>query len=182
MDQSSSCIYNSRFTIETLNNKRDELITIANTFLSKGMLDRGGGVLDIRIESRPKTSKNPTSLFPPGFLDNPEDIEDWITLIIEINVCEAMGANMATTVAEGLAPIVESMVQCTAAIKIVSNYSIEATTSSFCIPVDRLNYKGISGRDLATRIVQANSWANDNPKRAGISFSFNSLLHTTREL
>jgi hydroxymethylglutaryl-CoA reductase len=133
------------------------------------MIDRGGGVLSIRIESSPRTIES-TPLFPPGFLETPvETHSGWITLLIEINVCEAMGANIATTVAEGLAPFVESLAQCTAAVKIVSNYSCETTTSSFRIAVDQLDYKGISGRELATRIVRANAWASDDPKRAGIS-------------
>lgn len=146
-----------------LNTKKDELITIANTFLSKGMLKRGGKVLDIQIQSTPNKTES-KSLFPPGFLDKQED---WITLVIEIAVGEAMGANIATTVAEGLAPFVEDIFSGKAAVKIVSNYSIDVTTSSFSIPIDRLDYKGVSGRDLATRIVQANSWACDDPMRAG---------------
>jgi hydroxymethylglutaryl-CoA reductase len=146
-----------------LNTKKDELITIANTFLSKGMLKRGGKVLDIQIQSTPNKTES-KSLFPPGFLYKQED---WITLVIEIAVGEAMGANIATTVAEGLAPFVEDIFSGKAAVKIVSNYSIDVTTSSFSIPIDRLDYKGVSGRDLATRIVQANSWACDDPMRAG---------------
>ena len=65
----------------------------------------------------------------------------------QINVCEAMGANIVNTVAEGVAPLLEQLTGARVGLKILTNLCVKRlTTVTFKIPVDALKWKGVEGR------------------------------------
>ena len=65
----------------------------------------------------------------------------------QINVCEAMGANIANTVAEGIAPILEELTHGRVGLKILTNLCKKRVTKcSFRLPLDQLKWKGVEGR------------------------------------
>ena len=56
------------------------------------MKSRGGGVVDISCRKIARSCPKPNMAF-------------WMVVHVKIDVCDAMGANCATAVAEGLAPV-----------------------------------------------------------------------------
>ncbi len=70
-----------------------------------------------------------------------------MVVIQQINVCEAMGANIVNTVAEGVAPLLEQLTGARVGLKILTNLCVKRlTTVSFKIPVEALKWKGVEGR------------------------------------
>ncbi|KAJ3112730.1 hypothetical protein HDU96_004218 [Phlyctochytrium bullatum] len=183
---------------ETIRRNRDDLIALANTFVP-GMVSRGGGVVEMtvrtplrretRMASRGSmvwgdgksagaetSSKQPEIVSLKDLLPPPEgtDTSRWLVVHFHLDVCDAMGANAASTVAEGVAPTLASMVRGTGpngqariGLRIVSNLCVERLSrATFRIPVPALGYKGLSGRVVAGRIIEATQWALDDPFRA----------------
>lgn len=139
--------------IAKLMSRKDDLITNANAFCSN-MVARGGGVVDVSIRKIARSRKI-------------IDCSYWLVVHFHIDVCESMGANCATSVAEGSGPFLNEITGAKIGVCIVSNMSPAHTTlSEFKICVDHLSYKGLAGRDVAERIVQASEWAMDDPYRA----------------
>ncbi|KAJ3312930.1 hypothetical protein HDV04_002587 [Boothiomyces sp. JEL0838] len=140
-------------TILTLNSKKPFLISQSNEFC-KTMFNRGGGVVDLTIRQIKKSTKNSTS-------------NTWVVVHFHIDVCDAMGANCASTVAEGMAPFLAQLTGCRIGFRIVSNLATERfSTAKFQLPVSKLGYKGFDGMEVAKRIVDAYEWAVDDPYRA----------------
>lgn len=94
------------------------------------MLKRGGGVRDIRYR---KLS------------------EDMAVVELLVDVCDSMGANIVNTICEATSPfILECLEQGQAGIRILSNLCTERMTfSSFSLPIDKLDWKGIKGAKVA---------------------------------
>ena len=62
-------------------------------------------------------------------------------------MCEAMGANIINTIAEGVAPYLEELVGARAGLKILSNFCDQRRAkATFQIPVEQLKWKGVEGR------------------------------------
>jgi hydroxymethylglutaryl-CoA reductase len=56
---------------------------------------------------------------------------------------EAMGANVANTVAEGVAPMLARVAHCRAGLRILSNLALLRTATASCrLPFDQLGYRG----------------------------------------
>eukprot|EP01129_Flabellula_baltica_P005815 TRINITY_DN212_c0_g1_i3.p1 TRINITY_DN212_c0_g1~~TRINITY_DN212_c0_g1_i3.p1 ORF type:complete len:266 (-),score=47.49 TRINITY_DN212_c0_g1_i3:12-809(-) len=91
-----------------------------------------------------------------------------LVVYVRVNVCQAMGANLINTIVEHLAPEIQSLIQDGRyLLRILSNYATERrATSSFRIPVADLTYKGVPGKELATRIVEAYIFACQDIYRA----------------
>lgn len=90
-----------------------------------------------------------------------------MTVHIHIDTCEAMGANTASSVAEGVAPLLQKITGARIGPQIVTNLSPERLVKSrFRLPVDKLAYKGFQGLDVAQRIIEANEWAELDVYRA----------------
>lgn len=87
---------------------------------------------------------------------------------ILVDVCESMGANLVTTVAEGLAPkILELCKGGRYVLRIVSNLNEERRAkASFLIPVSKLKYKDVEGLKVAKGIIEAYAMANEDKYRA----------------
>ncbi|KAJ3274329.1 hypothetical protein HDV01_003173 [Terramyces sp. JEL0728] len=139
--------------IEILNLKKSILINQSNEFC-KTMLNRGGGVVDLSIRQIKKSKTHSMS-------------NSWVVVHFHLDVCDAMGANCASTVAEGMAPYLAQLTGCRIGFRIVSNLASERISAArFEIPVSQLGYKGYTGQEVAKRIVEAFDWAVDDPYRA----------------
>ena len=91
----------------------------------------------------------------------------WLILHIHIDVCDAMGANCAATVAEGLAPYIASLLNIQPGLRIVSNLSTSRiSTAKFAMPTAQMTYKSVPGLEVARRIIEAYEWAEDDIYRA----------------
>ena len=147
--------------IEKLCMARESTIQLANSSFCSSMAARGGGVTDMTVRKIQKSNLRRK----PG--DNPEMSSFWLIVHLHIDVCDAMGANCASTVAEGVAPALASLVDARIGFCIVSNLSNERlATGKFRIQVDKMGYKGVTGLEVANRIIESYEWAADDPFRA----------------
>jgi degradative hydroxymethylglutaryl-CoA reductase len=128
----------------------------------KSMKERGGGVVDITLRKIKRSRVV-------------DDQSYWTVVHFHIDVCNAMGANAANNVAEGMAPAFKEFFSARVGFCIVSNLNPERLTkvnysksfkASFKIPIESLAYKGYSGLDVANRIIEGYEWALDDPYRA----------------
>ncbi|TPX62006.1 hydroxymethylglutaryl-CoA reductase (NADPH) [Spizellomyces sp. 'palustris'] len=148
--------------LEQVKARRDEIIALGNQFC-QNMVGRGGGVMDVTVRQviRRSDTKRPKEVRLE------RSYGSWIVVHLHIDVCDAMGANCASAVAEGTAPLIASLTGGRIGLRIVSNLSVERMAkASFRVPIDKLGYKGIPGQDLAFRVVEANEWARSDPYRA----------------
>lgn len=99
---------------------------------------------------------------------NERKLEKMLIIHVLVDVCESMGANLVTTVAEGLAPkILELCKSGRYVLRIVSNLNEERRAkASFTIPVSKLKYKNVEGIDVAKGIIEAYAMANEDKYRA----------------
>jgi degradative hydroxymethylglutaryl-CoA reductase len=139
-------------SIELLKSKRTELIIQGNE-CCQSMHNRGGGVVDVKFRKLKRS--------------NCQKFTYWLIVHFLIDTCDAMGANCCSSVAEGMAPILSSLTKGRVGLRIVSNLSEERVSKAqFKLPLDKLGYKGYSGRQVAERIVEAYEWACDDHFRA----------------
>ena len=61
------------------------------------------------------------------------NISFWLIVHLHIDVCDAMGANCASTVAEGIAPYLREISGARIGFRIVSNLSVERMAKVFFI-------------------------------------------------
>ncbi|KAI8898414.1 hydroxymethylglutaryl-CoA reductase, degradative [Globomyces pollinis-pini] len=140
--------------VTILTNDKDHIVSLANA-LCPSMVKRGGGVVDMSVRIIKKS--NPTS----------KNSSQWLVIHFHIDVCDAMGANIATTVAEGMAPYLANICNARIGFRIVSNLATERISKAkFKIPISSLDYKGFTGLQVAERIIEAYEWAKDDPYRA----------------
>lgn len=130
-------------TIKLLEASKREIIEAANKFCTS-LVARGGGVVN-------------------GYSSTPCQL---LIYNIHIKTCEAMGANSASRVAEGISPLVASIGKCNALYKIVSNAIPQTTQAQFAVPLSQLGYKGMSGEAVAQGIVHMSEWAAQDAVRA----------------
>lgn len=131
---------------------RDELIAAANQFCQSSV-KRGGGVRDI---------------YPRLIIPRVDPTRDpYVVVHIDVDVCEAMGANIVNTVAEGVAPRIADLVNGRPALRILSNLCVKRRSgAAFKLPFEALNWKGTKGEIVARRVVEAYQFAEDDPYRA----------------
>ncbi|KAJ3014370.1 UNVERIFIED_CONTAM: hypothetical protein HDU68_000308 [Siphonaria sp. JEL0065] len=135
---------------ELIRARSREVIDIANGFVPN-MLARGGGVVDVTVrtparKAASKRNRRESEVVLVG-KDEESTAENWLVVHLHLDVCDAMGANAASTVAEGVA-------------------SFLASWSTFRLPLKKLAYKSYTGRQVATRMIEAIEWAQDDPFRA----------------
>ncbi|KAI9328795.1 hydroxymethylglutaryl-CoA reductase [Obelidium mucronatum] len=154
---------------ELIRARAKEVIDIANGFVPN-MLARGGGVVGVTVRTpvRKSASKRERREREVVLVDSGSDVEGkWLVVHLHLDVCDAMGANAASTVAEGVAPFVAGWVGGRIGLRIVSNLCVERLAkSTFRLPLKKLAYKSFSGRQVATRMIEAIEWAQDDPFRA----------------
>ncbi len=80
---------------------------------------------------------------------------------------DAMGANVVNTAAEAVAPLIEEVTGGKVVLRILSNLSDRRLAKAWCIvPWKALESKGIPGKEVARRIVEAWALAAVDPYRA----------------
>lgn len=131
---------------KAISDAKKDLINYSNEKLCAQMVQRGGGVIDILINT----------------LDNHTKV-----IHILVDVQDSMGANTVNTVLEGLKQKVETILKGNVLMSIVSNLSPERITNTyFEVPVEALKWQSISGLDVAKRIIAANDIAKKDIFRA----------------
>ncbi len=138
--------------MSALSAAREDLIEAANKFCESSV-KRGGGVRDIYPRLvRPRV--NPTR-------------DPYVVVHIDVDVCEAMGANIVNTVAEGIAPRLADLAEGRPALRILTNLcSKRRSGCAFKLPFNALNWKGVTGEKVAERVIEAYEFAEDDPYRA----------------
>mmetsp|Transcript_1567 Transcript_1567/g.2981 ORF Transcript_1567/g.2981 Transcript_1567/m.2981 type:complete len:481 (-) Transcript_1567:290-1732(-) len=139
--------------MKAISEQRTELIAAANQFCQSSV-KRGGGVRDIY----------PRLILPRI---DASSREPYVVVHIETDVCEAMGANIVNTIAEGIAPRLASIVNGRPALRILSNLCLKRrSAAAFKLPFAALNWKGVDGEMVASRVMEAYWFAEDDPYRA----------------
>ncbi|KAF9295710.1 hypothetical protein BGZ88_001613 [Linnemannia elongata] len=92
---------------------------------------------------------------------------EWLVVHLHIDVGDAMGANCANTVAEGIAPFLAKMSGGRIGVRILSNLNVDRIAkSTFRLPFSHMGYKSLPGKDVAVRLLEAYEWADLDPYRA----------------
>ena len=117
------------------------------------MVDRGGGCRDLQVRLLPVVE---------GVDPSPMAV-----VYITVDVCEAMGANVVNTIAEGISPLIASLTGARVGLRILSNLaSFRRSRTEFRVPVEALAWKGRTGSEVAERILEAYAFAERDPYRA----------------
>lgn len=128
---------------------KSALLAKANTF-EPGMAMRGGGAKDIRVR-----------VLEGG------KYQKLLVVHLVIDACDAMGANMINTMAEGIAEDIERLSGGKVFLRILSNLCDERIARASCrIPFENLAWRGFSGEEVAKGIALASEFAEVDPYRA----------------
>ncbi len=118
------------------------------------LIQRGGGVRDIEIRA-----------FPQAEIP-------FLVLHFYIDTKDAMGANLINTICEKMAPRIERLTEARVGLRILSNYADKRLYYAKCeLDVDQLKVNldsevQFSGNEVASRIVEAFVFADNDPYRA----------------
>jgi hydroxymethylglutaryl-CoA reductase len=139
--------------VELLKSNRDELFVKANAMVPN-LIERGGGIRDIEFRV--------VEYDEPG-----EPHHSMVVVQFVMDCVDAMGANMINTVAENLAPSIESITGHAVNLRILSNYATERLAKAVCsIPFALLGPTEEAGHEIAKGIVDAYQFAYADPWRA----------------
>lgn len=156
--------------IQNIQQKRQELIDYANTYLCSSMVKRGGGALDIWCRVLDPKQLTPMCSWYNTTTQNsivPSTMDPILVVHVEVDVCEAMGANIVNTVAEGLSEQITELTKGRCGLRILTNLcAYRLTKSYFDIPIEKLAWKGSSGQHVAEKIVEACDFGIIDPFRA----------------
>ncbi len=134
---------------QAVNEAKEEIIRAGDDLHPK-MVERGGGVKDVQ-----------TRLLDKG------DYRRMLVVHILVDTCDAMGANMVNTVAEGVAPMIEELTGGRVFLRILSNLADQRKVRASCrVPFEQLEWKSYSGREVAEGIQLASEFAEADPYRA----------------
>jgi degradative hydroxymethylglutaryl-CoA reductase len=138
----------------SINEHKQAMIDHANTHC-KRMFQRGGGVKDLRHKKIYE-------------LKTDSDHRDVIVVELLIDVQESMGMNICNTIAEESSEFIRSKIgEGTIGLRITSNLCLERiATSFFKIPVEKLSWKELSGKDVAAGIMSAFEFGMNDVARA----------------
>ena len=133
---------------------RADILKAANGFCAS-MVSRGGGAVDIEVRHIQPRVDAATR-------------RDYLVVHILVDVCEAMGANVVNSVAEGVAPLLQELSGGRAGLRILSNLAVHRLArAGFRIPVNKLSSgENVSGGEAARRLMDAFYFAADDPFRA----------------
>ncbi len=136
-------------TRRRLEARADALIAKANSVNTR-LTERGGGARALIVREFPETAVGPM-----------------IVLHLEVNVCDAMGANIINTMVEAIAPDVEAITDGRVRLRILSNLADKRlVTAVGRVPVARLARGDWTGEEVARGIVEASVMADVDPYRA----------------
>jgi len=115
--------------------------------LIPNMVKRGGGCRGVDVEMLP--------------------LKQMVSVSVHIDVRDAMGANVANTVAEGLKGTLQSLSGGEVLMSILTNaFEKRKARAAFQVPEKYFGKGAVSGRDVCLKIVQASRLAEMYPKRA----------------
>jgi hydroxymethylglutaryl-CoA reductase len=116
-------------------------------------------------ESLPRLGGGPRGLETRLFPDTPAGPMLVVHLLLDTR--DAMGANAVNTAVEAIAPRLEALSGGRAVLRILSNLADRRLAWAECrVPAGSLAREGISGYEVAERIVEANALAVVDPYRA----------------
>lgn len=128
---------------------KQELLALANS-LHPNMQARGGGAKDIEVR-----------LIDGGAY------QSMMVIHLLIDCCDAMGANLINTMAEGIAARVEALTGGKVFLRILSNLADRRLVRARCrIPFEELAWKEFGGEEVARGIELASQFAEVDPYRA----------------
>lgn len=132
---------------------KEDLLALANQ-LEPNMVARGGGAVDLDVRV----------LTPEGTKSRHQQM---VIVHIYVDTCDAMGANLINTIAEGLAGEIEAVTGGAVYLRILSNLTDRRRVSVQCsLPVEELGWQGYTGEEVAEGIVNASVFAETDPYRA----------------
>ncbi|KAF9180056.1 hypothetical protein BGZ51_006463 [Haplosporangium sp. Z 767] len=125
------------------------------------------GVISPKSVSARASSESTTTATTTASLINQGRCSEWLVVHLHIDVGDAMGANCANTVAEGIAPFLAKLSGGRVGVRILSNLNIDRIAkSTFRLPFSHMAYKSIPGKEVAVRVLEAYEWADLDPYRA----------------
>ena len=134
--------------VKTIENEKIQLLNLASS-LSKNMVQRGGGPKDLYL--RVFESENTA----------------FVTVYLNFDPCDAMGANSINTVLEGLSHRIYTLVDRKPLMSILSNYSEESlTTARVSIPISSLHDNAETALTIGRDIELASQYAQIDSYRA----------------
>lgn len=127
----------------------ERLVAKANE-VNPRLTERGGGAQRLLVREFPDTAVGPM-----------------LVLHLEVNVCDAMGANIINTMVEAIAPDVEAITEGRVRLRILSNLADKRLVrAQGRIPIEKLTRGEWSGEEVAQGIVEASVMADVDPYRA----------------
>lgn len=128
-----------------------DLIAEGNQYVAN-LVARGGGVKDIEVRQL-------------GSSDSAYG--QMLVVHILIDTCDAMGANLINTIAEGLAPSIEKLTAGRVYLRILSNLADRRLARARCvIPPHCFDTRDLIGEEVVEGIIQAQNFAVLDPYRA----------------
>ena len=134
----------------TLLSRKQEIIDLANSFHPR-MVARGGGAVDLEVNSFPMTSVDGEMLV--------------VNLLVDTR--DAMGANLVNGMCEGVASLIETLTEGKVFLRILSNLTDRALAcAEVCLPLEELGGKGFAGEQVRDGVIIAADFAHADPYRA----------------
>jgi hydroxymethylglutaryl-CoA reductase len=135
--------------VERIGAARARLLEAAEE-LTPGLCKRGAGPRDVEVR-----------------LVRGDDGETMVVVHVLLDTGDAMGANAVNSLVEGLAPMVEEIAGGTVCLRILSNLSDRRLArASVRVPFAALGRDGLSGAEVAERMMHAYRFAAADPYRA----------------
>lgn len=132
-----------------ISNSKDHLLALADD-AAGSIVRRGGGARDIEVRMFPDTRVGPM-----------------LIVHVQIDTCDAMGANIVNTVVEHLAPEIERLTGGRTHLRILSNFTDRRKAKAWgTIPASRLATESQTGPSVVRSIVEAAVFAEVDPYRA----------------
>ena len=129
---------------------KQDILDLANSFHPR-MVARGGGAVDLEVNSFPMTSTDGEMLI--------------VNLLVDTR--DAMGANLVNGMCEGVASLIESLTEGQVFLRILSNLADRALAcAEVTLPVDQLAGKGYDGERVRDGVIVAADFAYADPYRA----------------
>ncbi len=120
---------------------------------------------DAQSETLPRLGGGAKDLVTRTFPDTP--VGPMLVVHLHYDTRDAMGANAVNTAVEAIAPLLEQISGGRAVLRILSNLADERKVRARClVRAEVLGRDGISGYEVAERIVEANALAVVDPYRA----------------
>lgn len=124
-----------------------QVLALANS-KNPGMVKRGGGALALEVRTF-------------------DSAPDMLVVHLIVDCVDAMGANAVNSMAEGVAPLIESLTGGRVCLRILSNLADRRLARASCrIAFEDLATKTMTGAEVASGIVDAFRFADVDPYRA----------------